>query len=330
VEVMSIADVVAEDRKMRMTEKEQRQLTRVARFYYLLDLNQREIARRLNVSVPTVSRYLSRAKREKIVEISIRKHREDMSELEIEIENRFQIRECMVVANGETEDETYTGMAELLADLLSRLLTPDSHVGLSWGETLKNVGERIQAPLRAEAQFVPIIGAMGMIETGIYPNSIARTFADRLGGISYLVNSPAILDSRETRESLETESNFLQVRALWAQLDTAIMSVSGLDDSASVARLGIFSPAERASLRERGVVCATNFHMLDARGNPVQNDISDRILNLDLETLRSLRNVIIIARGMHKVRAIRAALAGRIAHVLITDRETAERLLADT
>ena len=49
-------------------------LSKIARLYYLEDLNQQEIAEKLNISRTKVSRYLTKARKEKVVEIRINSH----------------------------------------------------------------------------------------------------------------------------------------------------------------------------------------------------------------------------------------------------------------
>ena len=167
------------------------QLAKIARLYHLEDVGQREIAERLNVSTASVSRALARARDLGIVHISIdESSTASHAGLEIAMEQRFGLRECLLVGRSERLEQTYSDLAEQIGALLSRVLRPGATLGLSWGETLKAVGENLPANTSVRADVVPIIGAMGRIETGVYPNSIARSFAEKLGGNAYLVNTP--------------------------------------------------------------------------------------------------------------------------------------------
>lgn len=303
------------------------QLAKIARLYYLEGFSQKEIAEKLNVSVATVSRMLSRAKRERIVEIKIHDELADFRALEVQFERRFGLKECIILPTREKLSNTYLEMAAVMGEVLTRLLKPGAHFGVSWGETLKTVGDHLTMDRRLDVRVVPMMGAMGMIENGIYPNSIAKSFADRLGGVSYLVNAPAISDSATTRASLEQDRNFFPVRQLWDRIDTAIISVSGLSSQASVARFGIFAPEEISHLRSRNVVCATNFNMLDSAGHEVVNDLSERILNLRIPDLMRIPNLIVAAAGTAKADAVMATLRGGLPNLLVVDQETAELVM---
>ena len=304
------------------------QLVKISRLYHLEDIGQRQIAERLSVSTASVSRALARAKELGIVRITINERPvASYAELEIEMERRFGLRECMLVGGFDTLEQTYDALAGKVGALLSRILPPGSTLGLSWGETLKAVGESLPYLPAVRADVVPIIGAMGKIETGVYPNSIARTFAEKIGGSAYLVNTPAIVDNPQTRSSIMADSNFEQVRRLWRRLTAVILGVSGLGPDTSAYRGGIFSRNDLAVMRSRGGVCATNFIILDSEGRPVSTPLSERIVCLSVPEMRDLRSVVAVAVGDNKVAPLRAVLKSRLAHVLVTDVSCAQALL---
>ena len=302
-------------------------LAKIARLYYLEELNQRDIADRLNVSVASVSRALARAKELEIVRISISENLDRLGELEIAMERRWKLQECLLVPRFDSLSNTYREMAGRATELLSRTLSRGDTVGVSWGETLKTVSENLGRIGLTDVDVVPIIGAMGTVETGIYPNSIAREFAERIGGRAYLMNTPAVVDTEEIRDSLRRDSNFQMVRGVWDRLKAVLLSVSALSEETSAYRGGIFSGEELSTLRQLGGVCATNFTILDGQGKRLDNPVSNRITNLPFEELMEVEQVILLAAGERKVEPLRAALSGGVATSLITDLESAEALL---
>lgn len=310
-----------------MTETDHSQLAKIARQYYQEDLSLQQIAKKLNISMPTVSRLLARARREGIIEITIHDPHPDFRDLEIQIESTFDLKECSVVPFHSNITATFLEITQAVGKLLGRILHDGNCLGVSWGETLRAIGNHLTVSRVKNIRVIPIVGAMGTIETGIYPNSIARSFAERMGGVSYLVNAPAILDSKKTRNSVSNGRNFSKVETIWKKIDVAILSVSGLESEASVSRFGIFSSDEIEYLRSLGVVCLTNFSMIDENGQPVANKLSERMINLDLRQLQGVNNVILVASGPKKVPAILAALRGRIPDILVTDQKTASLLI---
>lgn len=303
-------------------------LAKIAHLYYIENLSQREIGQRTRMSVASVSRALARARELKIVSISIQGGENDFSQLEIEIEGRFGLAECLLVPSYGRMEHTFQGMAAAVADLLSRTLKPGATLGLSWGDTLRAVGESLARMPSVRADVIPIIGALGWIETGIYPNSIARTFAQKLGGSAYLVNTPAFVDDPDTRKALMEDSNFRPVRDLWSRLDMAVLGVSALTVDSSMCRSGIFTEADLDRMREAGGECISNFVVFDGRGRMVPTPVSDRMVYLPLEDLRRVRTVAIAAAGAAKAEPLRAMLRSGICSALVTDTDCARALLS--
>jgi deoxyribonucleoside regulator len=304
------------------------QILKIARFYHLEDMPQKEISRKLNISIATVSRSLALAKQRGLVEIRVKDPSREFRELEIDLERAHGLKECIVVPRSIRQENTLKALAASMDGLLPRVLRPGAILGVSWGETLKGLGEALGLHARLKTDVVPIIGAMGKIETGVYPNAIAQVYAVKLGGRAYLVNTPALVDTAAARSTVTRDSNFTPIRQLWSRIDAALLSVSSVGEEASVYRTGIFSRQELTSLRKIGVVCATNFNFLDGSGQPVPNPISDRLINLGYEELKKIGNVIIVAFGRAKAGSILSALKGKTTDILLTDEETARLCLS--
>ena len=80
-------------------------------------------------------------------------------------------------------------------------------------------------------------------------------------------------------------------------------------------------------MRQSGAVGDICFQFIDKTGNLVKSPLMDRVIGIDLATLKSSPRVVGIAAGEAKIAAILAALQGKWINVLITDRRTAERLV---
>ncbi len=301
-------------------------LAKIARLYFLEGESQAAIARRFGISIATVSRAIAKAKDEKIVEFRINDDAGHFGELELHLEREWNLAECMIVRGFEDSLTTFAALATALTEMLQRLLRDGSVVGVSWGETLKAIGEHLGPVRTPGVRVVPIIGTMGDIETGIYPNSIARSFADGLSARQYLLNLPALVDNRAIRDAMVEDSHYRTVQALWATLSVAILSVSGLNESTSMYRSGILSAAELRELRDAGGACASNFTILDERGQPIENPITDRLLGLPFRDLERIQHVIVVAEGSAKAPALRAALKSGVVDRVIVDERCASEV----
>src|SRR3972149_5510908 len=303
-----------------------RLLTRIAGLYYMENLTQQEVAERLNISRTKVSRYLDRAKKEKIVEIKINLPEEDYSNLENEIEKKFDMKECIVVPTYENKEETLKAMAAPLNDLFERILASGSYMGIGWGSSLKGISDYINVSGKSDIKVVPIIGGVGEKGTGIHTNSVAKSIADRLGGISYVMHSPAILDTKEIKEIVENDSNTREIIKLAEKIDTAMVGLSDIGPDSTLIKTGSFSMEEFKYLESLGVVGDVNLIFIDENGRPVLNKIDERIVRISPERLKKVKNVIGVAFGRRKSKVILGALRGGFINILFTDEKTAENI----
>ncbi|WP_312104993.1 sugar-binding domain-containing protein [Pygmaiobacter massiliensis] len=113
-----------------------------------------------------------------------------------------------------------------------------------------------------------------------------------------------------------------------AQLSSmTVIGIGSMTDEATILKSNILTKNDFLYLQMQGAVGDVLSHFIDRDGNLVNAEIEDRLISTSLETLRQLKNVIGVAAGRSKVEAIRAALRGGYLDVLITDEDTALRLL---
>ena len=71
-----------------------------------------------------------------------------------------------------------------------------------------------------------------------------------------------------------------------------------------------------------------NTSLIDNKGSQVDNKMDDRIINIfPLDVIKKTRNVIGVSFGEKKVEIIKACLKGKIINILITDKNTCEKLV---
>ena len=303
-------------------------LPKIAHLYYLEDMNQDKIAEKFNINRVRVSRYLKKAREMNIVEIKVHYSKESYQELERLIENRYNLKECIVIPTHENPQGIFRELAMSLTGVLHRILKDGDSIGVNWGLTLKEVIALMDSLKRVDIKVVPICGGLGRIDRGIHTNSIAKSLADVFGGISYVINAPAILDSKKTREILMQDSNTKEIFELLKGLSCAVFSFSDLGPESSYVKYGLISTEEIEYLRSRSIVGDVNLDFLNMKGEHVPNRIYDRVIALPISEIKKIQNVVGIAFGVRKSEIARAVLQGNILDVLIIDRELAEAVVS--
>jgi DNA-binding transcriptional regulator LsrR (DeoR family) len=310
-----------------MTDLEmERLLSKIARLYYLEDMNQDQIADKFNINRVRVSRYLKRAREKDLVEIKVKTPPESYQALEREIETVYGLKECIVVSGSEPAD-VLRGMASALSGVLERVLRDGDFVGVNYGITLKGISPYLNSVKREGIKVVPIVGGIGRIETGIHTNVIAKNFADALGGISYVINAPAILDSKEAKDILMRDSNAREIFDLIRKLSVVVFSFSDIGPDCNYTKFGFLSDEDLEYLRGLGTVGDVNLDFIDAEGEHIPNRVFDRVITAPIADLKNVKNVIGVAYGKRKRDISRAVLKGRVVKVLIVDKSLADSLV---
>ncbi len=302
-------------------------ILKVVRFYYIEGLNQQKIADRLDISRSKVSRYLDKARKNKIVEIKVNTPGEDYLELEYRLEKKFKIKQCYIVPSFKNREEVLRMMADPLNGLLGRVLAERSYLGIGWGSSLKTIAGYINVSGKPDIKVVPIIGGLGKTGTGVHTNSVAKDIADRIGGISYMIYSPAVLDSREVREMVENDSNTREIIQLSRKIDTAMIGLSDIGPHSTLIKTGSFSLKEFKYLTSLGVVGDVNLIFINEKGEHVPNNIDERIVRISPQRLKKVKNVIGVAFGRRKLKVIIGALKGGLINILFTDEDTAKDVI---
>jgi DNA-binding transcriptional regulator LsrR (DeoR family) len=312
--------------------QELRLMARVARLYHEQGLSQSAIAGRLELSQPTVSRLLKRAEAEGIVRVVVTHPAGTHPELEEGLRERYGLREAMVV-------ETATGEEALLRDLgaaaayyLETTLKKGDVVGISsWSATLLATVDAMRVLSRPTgSSVVQILGGVGSPEAEVHAAHLTRRLARLVGGEARLLPAPGVVGSPATRKVL-LEDPF--VREAMAQLDrvtVALVGIGALEPSRLLAASGnVFSPRELETLRRKGAVGDVCLRFFDEWGEAIHSDPEERVIGMTLEQLRHVKRTIGIAGARRKYEAILGAVRGRWVNVLITDRVTAEKLVAE-
>jgi DNA-binding transcriptional regulator LsrR (DeoR family) len=86
--------------------------------------------------------------------------------------------------------------------------------------------------------------------------------------------------------------------------------------------------AERQELARLGVCAEISGVLVDADGNPVRSDLTERMIGITADQMRAVPEVIAIVYGGAKVRAVLAAVRGGMVNSLVTHSTLAEALIA--
>jgi len=312
---------------MEMDQEKFNKVIEAARMYYILDYNQSEIAKKLGVSRPTVSRLLQTAKEEGIVQIKIVDSSINSEKLSSQLEQKFNLKKAIVTPVPQYENhiiKSHLGVAT--ADYLYDIVKDGDIIGVTWGTTLYQVAIDLKQKYVNDVQVVQLKGGVSHSETSTYASEIMY-----LGGKAYNTPPmhlplPVIVDHVVVKKGMETDRHIKRILDLGKQANIAVFTTGPIKTDSLLFQLGYFSEqdVEMISSRAVGDICSRFF---DKDGQICNESVDERTLGLDLEELKKKEYAILVAGGDQKIDSIYGALQGKFANVLVTDQFTARFLL---
>lgn len=300
---------------MILSANERAQLVAVARFYYEDNLTQAQIAQRLGVSRPSVSKMLTRAKEIGIVHIEIRAGDEGEVNLLEQLQTKYALHGgCVLTEN----KNIYSQVAAYFAAETAA----DVNLGLGWGYSLGEVLDNGPKRLHHQNGIVfPLLGNAHIPNKGYHPDELVRLWGEVSGRSTYNIGSPAFPDSEEERDCLEKKNIYKELRLLWQQMDAAVVTINnypGVPDEATATRFG-------DALKQQKAVGSFVSYYYNERGEFISGN-NDFCLHIPLAYLRRCRKVIGIGVNASD-KALKGALnTGLLTHLLVRE-EQARKLL---
>nr|WP_105428527.1 MULTISPECIES: sugar-binding transcriptional regulator [Neorhizobium] len=301
---------------------------RAAWLYYNQGLTQKDVAERLGLSRSTVIRLLDEAMKRSEVQIWISEGIDTCVELAIRLEKAYGLDEAVVVPaprdNSAAALASSVGLA--LGQFLSEVVQDDMTIGVGWGRTMTASLGSFRPPRRRNCKVVSLLGGIVAVHQ-TNPIDYTWRFAGQLGAECYMFLAPLLVDSVKTKRALIEECGLKTIYDLAENLDLAVVSCGDIGPHSTSLSEGFISKAELDRLIAAGCVCDTMFNFLDEEGRSVDQKLNERVMSVDLDTLKKARHIVLSSGGAHRAVAIRATIRRIGCHTLITDETAAKELL---
>lgn len=315
---------------MRKVVDDTRLMIKVCDLFYNHHASRQQICSELGLSRPTVARLLDAARKQGVVQIRI----PDLDlirhwELEQKLEERYGLKEALVVETGDSEEELETALGSAAARHLQYMVRDGSTIGVSMGSTLRHMVSCLRKREAEKVTVVPLIGGMGKLRTELHSNSLAESIARLWDGSFVPLYAPARVSAAAVRDELMKEESIRSAVGLMEKVDIALVGIGYPNEHSAIKATGYYQENEIESLIDRGVAGDLCMQFYDAWGNtePYQSD--NAVIGIDIQKLRRIPCSVGIAGGMEKVPAIRGAIRGRYINTLVTDAECALALISE-
>lgn len=302
-------------------------LYRIAEMYHELELTQVEIAERLRITPPTVSRMLKEAKEKKIIQITIQRPIERDFVLEEQLKESTGLRNVIVVkaAKGLELEQ----MRKVAAEYLYMHMKPNMCLGIGVGPTISKVVDYIPEASIEDLKVVQLVGGFsGPGEE--YSHDIVQRISKKLNAKGIYLNGPIILQNADAKSVVMKEliANS-EIDLYWDKCDIAVFTTQSIGSQSLLSKSGFLSDNEIDELIRIGAVGDLLGNFFDRNGNFVNHSVNSRVLSIPLESVLRIKEVILLCGGYCRFDAIEGALNTKMATTLIIDASRAQRLIKE-
>ncbi len=306
-------------------------IVKVAKMYYLDGLKQEDIAKQIGISRSLISMILTEAKERGIVEISVRDPSLTDEDLSRKLGTSYPGIDFIVIPTSSRDPDALRKLvAQRAADLLCRIVREGQVVGLAWGRTCLELVNACDGPLAVkDFSVVPLIGGSAQRAPYFQINEMVRILAEKCGGSPFFIHAPALVSGRDERDMYLNSSSLQAIREKWGRMDILVTGIGALPNPKPLDRENYIGEHEiyqqLVAKHAVGDICARYF---DAAGRFIVDDLSERVVGIPIEDLRTAKSAICMASCADKVEAIIGALRTGVVQTLVIDEPTARTVLA--
>ncbi|WP_336778088.1 sugar-binding transcriptional regulator [Pantoea sp. USHLN256] len=315
---------------MSREEKKQELAARAAWMYYVAGVTQQEIARALGLSRQVAQRLVSNAREMGMVSVKIEHPVTHCLQLAREVQERFALQLCRVVPSANLDDEAIQQMlavegAAVMAQYISE--EQPQVFGIGSGKTLRSMIDALPWVERPQHQCVSMIGAIARDDSGTRYD-VPLKMAEKMQGKYFFIPAPLYADTPEDKAMWIQHQVYQRVTLRALQADVAFVGIGEVQPGCPLHAEGFITDAQVAALNARGVVGEMLGHFFNQQGERVLGETDELLTSVLLES-QTQRQIIGFAGSERKYPAIRAALQGGWVSGLVTDEDTALKLLRD-
>lgn len=304
--------------------KATQKMTLIAEMYYIHGMSQDDIAKRMGISRPWVSKLLKRAEEEGIVRIEVNSPLSGCPDVEKKLKEKYKINHVSVIKS--SMNDSWSSVGHAAANYLVSRIIPGDVIGVSWGMSISRMIDYVMPMYIKDITIVSLVGGMGS-NAECLSNIIANKLANVLEAQCQLLHANAYCSSENEYEVIMSNPMTKNIIDLGEHSDIALVGIGSLENS-RVVEYGYITNEDLKEMGHMGVVGDIALRFIDKGGEVLDLDINKRIIGSSLEMVRkNAREVIALAFGDSKAEVIKAALKGGLITTLFTDFATAEILI---
>ncbi|OIJ94963.1 transcriptional regulator [Streptomyces sp. MUSC 14] len=304
------------------------QTAAMARRFYLEGKSKTEIADEFGVSRFKVARMLEAALQGGLIRLEVRLPAELDAECSDALRTQYGLRHCVVFASTEQDRGgavlATQRLGAVAAELLTEIVTETDVLGLVWGPEIEALGRELT--VLARCKVVQLSGVTSLRPVNHSAVEAVRRAASIARGPVYPIHAPLLLPDGETAQTLRRQPGIAEAVNQFPHVTKAIITVGAWEPGLSTV-YDALDENEREQYRREGTCAEVVGQLLDADGQPVAPQLTERTIAISFAELRRVPDVILLADGAERAAATSAALKTGLFNGIVTNTTVAEYLL---
>lgn len=296
--------------------------------YYVAGKSQDEIARQMRISRQSAQRLVALSVSAGLIKMRLEHPLAACMELAAQLQETFGLSTCEVVPSAEDSPVSTAGLAQAGAAEMERYLkaAEPQIVAFGTGRVLRACADELSVINCPHHKIVSLVG--NIADDGSASRyDVAVHVAERIGAVHYPMPLPVIAGSKEEKSSWHNLPNVAKVQTLAAQADVVFVGIGQLGIQSPLHDDGFIAEPELAELETQGAAGEIISWIYNEDGHILDCSVNQRVTSTPLSAFE-YKPTIGVAAGEGKVAAIRGALRAGLINGLITNEDTAKRLLA--
>ncbi len=303
---------------------------RAAWLHYAGGYTQADVAKKLGVTNLKAHRLITRANNEGLVKVFIDGDVSQCVEMENTLSTAFGLDYCEVVPDLEESGLPLRALGTAGARYLKRELenTKTTSIGIGHGRTLAACVNYLPKTPALDKTIVSLLGGFSKTFSA-NPHDVIYSLAKKTNASAYIMPAPFYVNSMHSKKVVLEQFGMTEVLELARNTALKVVGIGTVDINASLVSSDMVENSEMEAVRNVGGEGELLGHFYDEHGVLVETDLSDRTIGLDSSDLTD-NNILAVAGGSSKIRAISAILKSGLLSGLITDECSARALIETT
>lgn len=300
----------------------------VAHLYYIEELTQTEISKKLNISRPTISNLLKKAKESKIIEIKINYPNNQILKKQNLLTELFPDTQIFVTESGTSDLDTKKLVGKTCAEYISTQLKYVNSIGIGWGSTLHEVVEAIEVSNGKDIDIFPLIGGVGTNQLQLHSNQLTFQLAQKLNSTHYYLYAPAVTDNETSKNYFMKNNMISDLLSDARNVDLAIVGIGNPSKNSNYSKMKILSSDDLLYIDKNNIIGDILTTFYSSNGEVGAQNISDKMIGVSFDDLlvKSTKKIG-VATGTQKTQIIQIVLEKQLFNTLFIDDSLADSLI---